>query len=67
METKPTKAIWAFFVAGTGSLAVAAADNAITLGEGLLVLATAVAAAGAVFGVTNKPAGNPNGESEETD
>jgi hypothetical protein len=53
--TKPTKAVVAFFVAGTGALAVALTDNAMTWGEGAVVLATAVAAAGAVYGVTNKP------------
>lgn len=47
------KAILAFVVAGTGSLAVAAVDNSITLGEGLAALAVACAAGGAVYGVSN--------------
>lgn len=49
------KAIAAFLVALTGALAVGAADNTITLGEGLAALATAVAAGAAVFGVRNRP------------
>lgn len=49
------KAVAAFLVALTGSLAVAGADSAFTVGEVMSALATAVAAAGAVFGVKNKP------------
>ena len=47
------KAIGAFVVALTGSLAVAGADNAIVLGEALMALATATAAGGAVYGIRN--------------
>lgn len=50
------KAILAFLVAGTGSLAVAAVDNSITLGEALAAVAVAVAAGAAVYGVSNAPA-----------
>ena len=46
-------AIGGFFVAGLGALAVAAVDNSITLGEGVASLATAAAAAGAVYGIKN--------------
>lgn len=53
--TRPTKAIIAGVVALTGSLAVAAVDNAITLGEALVGLAATATAVGAVYGVTNKP------------
>lgn len=53
--TRPTKAVIGGIVALTGSLAVAAVDNAITLGEALVALATTAAAVGAVYGVTNKP------------
>jgi hypothetical protein len=49
------KALVAFLVAGTGAGAVAATDNGITYGEWWVVAATAVAAAGTVFGVTNGP------------
>lgn len=49
------KAIAAFIVAGTGALAVAGVDNAITVGEALVALATACAAAGAVYGIKNTP------------
>ena len=54
-----TKAILAAAVAGTGSLAVAAVDNAVALGEAVVVVATAVAAAAAVYGV------NRSGEVED--
>lgn len=66
--TRPTKAVIAGVVALTGSLAVAAVDNAITLGEALVALATTAAAVGAVYGVTNKPVddgGDPNGGGDE--
>lgn len=49
------KAIIGGIVSLTGSLAVAGVDNAITLGEGLVALAAGVAAAGAVYGVSNTP------------
>lgn len=49
------KAIAAFIVAGTGALATAGVDNAITVGEILVAVAAACAAAGAVFGVPNAP------------
>ena len=49
------KAVVALLVALTGSLAVAAVDNSIVLGEWMTALATAVAAGAAVFGVKNKP------------
>ena len=47
------KAVIAAVVAGTGSLAVAGVDNAITLGEILVAVAATAAAAGAVYGVRN--------------
>lgn len=50
------KAIAAFVVAGTGSLAVAGVDNSVTLGEALAALAVAVAAGGAVYGIKNAAA-----------
>jgi hypothetical protein len=55
------KAIAAFLVSGTGALAVAAVDNAITLGEGAFVVAAAVASAGAVYGVNPGPGYVPPG------
>jgi hypothetical protein len=61
-----TKAILAAAVAGTGSLAVAAVDNAITLGEALVVVATAVAAAAAVYGV-NRSGGTDDQDDEQGD
>ena len=53
--TLTRKALTAFVVAGTGSLAVAGVDNAVTLGEALVSLATACAAYGAVYGIKNLP------------
>lgn len=52
---RPTflKAIVAFLVSGSGAFAVAAADNSIVLGEWAFVGATAIASAGAVFGIRN--------------
>lgn len=49
------KAITGGVVAGLGSLAVAAADNAITLGEGLGAASVAAAAFAAVYGIRNTP------------
>lgn len=49
------KAFLAFLVAGTGSLATAAVDNSITLGEGLVAAAAAIAAFALVYGVKNTP------------
>lgn len=49
------KAVVGFLVALTGSLATAAVDNSIVLGELLSAVAAAVAAGAAVFGVPNKP------------
>lgn len=47
------KAIIGGVVSLTGSLAVAAVDNAITLGEIMAAVAAAAAAVGAVYGVSN--------------
>jgi hypothetical protein len=47
------KAVIAAAVAGTGSLAVAGLDNAVSLGEALVALAATVGAFGAVYGVRN--------------
>lgn len=53
------KAVVAFLVAVTGSLATAAVDNSIVLGEWMAALATAVAAGGAVFATPNKTQREP--------
>ncbi len=53
------KAITSGVIALLGSLAVAAADNAITLGEGLAAAATAAAAFGAVYGIRNTDTSAP--------
>lgn len=50
------KAILAFLIAGSGSLAVAAVDNSITMGEGIVAASVALVALGAVYGVKNAPA-----------
>lgn len=50
------KAVVAFLVSGTGALATAAADNRVTLGEVAFVVAVALAAFGAVYGVRNTAA-----------
>ena len=47
------KAITAAVVAGFGSLAVAASDNSIVLGEAIGATSVAVAAFGAVYGIRN--------------
>jgi len=49
------KAITSGVIALLGSLAVAAADNAITLGEGLIAASVAAAAFGGVYGIRNEP------------
>lgn len=51
-----SKAVLAFAIAGVGSLATAAIDNQITLGEGLTSLSTALTALGVVYAVKNTAA-----------
>lgn len=51
--SKYAKAIWSGAIAFTGSLVVALADNSVTLSEMAVVLATTVAATGAVYQVKN--------------
>jgi len=52
---KYAKAITGGVVALLSSLAVAAVDNSIALGEGVAALAAGAAAAAAVYGVRNAP------------
>ena len=47
------KAITAAVISGLGSLAVAAVDNSIVLGEALTAASFAAAAFGAVYGIRN--------------
>lgn len=61
--SRTTGALVGGVVALTGALAVAAADNAFTLGEVVVSVAAAAAAVGAWFGVTRT--GTP-AESETT-
>lgn len=49
------KAITGGVITLLGSLAVAAVDNAISLGEGMAALAAGAAAFGAVYGIRNTP------------
>lgn len=49
------KAWLAAAVAGSGALATAAADNAVTVGEASVVVAAIVAAFAAVWAATNGP------------
>lgn len=50
---KMAKSLLAGLIAGTGALAVAAADNGITTGEWIGALSTGLTALGVVWGVRN--------------